>query len=126
MKTPKGLRKDIWASTTDKSLHTIKYAHWVALGEQVFFYFCLIFAKESLIVGWLALKVASKWDVWSNMIKMPAEFENATKLDSYKIRLAWGIRTLDRFLLGTVMSLISAFFGFLTFTILTGTILLAC
>lgn len=67
-------------------------------------------AAGLVIGGWLAFKVASKWEIWSNVVKVPdAPFEEPSsglQLDYLRARREWGFRLYDRFLLGTLLNIL--------------------
>lgn len=76
------------------------------LERIVFFIAAWLNAYE--ILGWFALKVASKWEVWTN-VKRPAQFEGSSELDSFRSRNIIGTILLGRFLIGTIGNLIIGF-----------------
>ncbi|MFQ5432895.1 MAG: hypothetical protein ACE5EN_10365 [Nitrospinota bacterium] len=47
-----------------------------------------------LIAGWLVFKVASKWEVWGSVIKVPESFPDVPELNSLKARRIVGSRLL--------------------------------
>jgi len=86
---------------------------WLGFFESILFYISIILKIPELIFGWFAFMVASKWEIWANVVKVPEKIENEIKndLDYLRARHAWGSRLLQRFLLGTMMNLIAAFIG---------------
>ncbi len=85
--------------------------------ERFFFYITIISSYPQLILGWLAFKVASKWEILTNLVKVPEEKDQDTKL-SMRARRAWGDRVLQRFLIGTLGNILAGFLGALTTLVL--------
>jgi hypothetical protein len=90
---------------------------WIGILERFFFYGAIILSSPELVFGWLAFKVASKWEVWQNIVKVPSDEKKTSKL-SVTGRRAWGDRVLQRFLIGTLGNAMSGFLGALTTIIL--------
>jgi hypothetical protein len=72
----------------------------------------LAFDKNAALVigGWLAFKVASKWESWQNIIQVPQSLEGVSQVDFLRARRQWGTTVYLRFLIGTLVNLL---FGFL-------------
>ncbi len=64
-----------------------------------------------LIAGWLAFKVASKWEAWSTITAVPLELKGAEDLDYLIARRRWGDQRLMTFLIGTLGNVVAAFVG---------------
>lgn len=72
-------------------------------------FFIAVWQQAHVIVGsWLAFKVASKWNVWSNLIALPKELPAVEQIDYLIARRRWGAQTLMRFLIGTLYNLVAA------------------
>lgn len=67
------------------------------------------YSGEYLIVGgWLAFKVASKWENWTNIVKL-----DKTDIDDFEKRKTYGGNVYTRFLIGTAINiLIGATIGY--------------
>lgn len=65
-------------------------------------------APEAL-VGWLAFKLGSKWEIWHNIVRIPESLEQTSSLSYFRARRAWGTWLLMRFLMGTLGSLLAGF-----------------
>ncbi|OGI47912.1 MAG: hypothetical protein A2637_03085 [Candidatus Muproteobacteria bacterium RIFCSPHIGHO2_01_FULL_65_16] len=75
-------------------------------------YFGAFWEKEPLIVtAWLAFKLASKWNVWTNVIAVPEIVKRTDPLDYLIARRRWGSHLLVTFLVGTLSNLILAYIG---------------
>lgn len=81
--------------------------------ERVLFFVALWLAQPMIIAGWLAFKVATKWDIWKNIVRVPEQdpvlFGN--QLDYLYARHVWGLRLQNTFLIGTIANMLAAFFG---------------
>jgi hypothetical protein len=86
---------------------------WIGFLERILFYIAVISLYPQLILGWLAFKVASKWEVWQNIVKVPETKDQDNNL-SVTGRRAWGDRVLQRFLIGTLGNILAGFLGALT------------
>ncbi len=72
-------------------------------------FFVSLWGNVQIIVGaWLAFKVASKWDVWSNLIAVPKDLPDVDPVEYLLARRRWGARTLMRFLVGTAYNIVAA------------------
>ena len=72
-------------------------------------FFIAIWQQAHVVVGaWLAFKVASKWNVWSNLIALPKELPTVDQIDYLIARRKWGAQTLMRFLIGTLYNIVAA------------------
>jgi len=85
--------------------------------ERTLFYIAIVSLYPEVILGWLAFKVASKWEVLQNLVKVPGMEDPGRKL-SVTGRRAWGDRVLQRFLIGTLGNILAGYFGVLTTFIL--------
>ncbi len=77
--------------------------------ESLLVYLSVLYlGKEAAVIigGWFAFKVASKWEVWSNVIKMPASLRGSTDLDLLRARRKLGYVMYDRFLVGTLLNVL--------------------
>jgi len=76
--------------------------------------FCF-FEKDSylLIGGWLAFKIAAKWEAWGHIHKFPEKFTSDPDiLEELQARNEIGSITLSRFLIGTLGNILVGYFGF--------------
>ena len=79
--------------------------------ERFFFFGAFWAGAPSAIGVWLAFKVASKWNVWSNVVALPDSLEGATQLDYVIARRRWSSHLLITFLVGTLANLLIGFLG---------------
>lgn len=88
-------------------------AKWLGGLESLLAYGSLLaFDKNAALVvgGWLAFKVASKWESWQNISQVPQSLEGVSQLDFLRARREWATTLYLRFLIGTLLNLM---FGFL-------------
>lgn len=84
---------------------------WLGAFERIFFFFLFLLLKPELIAIWLAFKVASKWEVWQNIIKVPGESDTKDERLTLGVRRAWGSRVKERFLIGTLLNILLGLAG---------------
>jgi len=78
-------------------------------------YFGAFWNNEPLIItAWLAFKLASKWNVWTNVIAVPEKIKKIDPIDYLIARRKWGSHMLVTFLVGTLSNLILAYVGVVT------------
>jgi hypothetical protein len=80
--------------------------------ERTVFYFAF-FRFPEFIGVWLAFKVASKWENWQNVVRVPHEVEGTEPVDYLRARVNWGSNVLQSFLRGTLLNIIFAFLAYL-------------
>ena len=103
---PQGADLYIWQQIV--ATQGIEGGMWVARLERLLFFLTVILTP-TVAVGWLAFKVASKWEAWTNLHKVPDAIEGVDPLDFLRARMALGSLTYQRFLVGTAANLLAAF-----------------
>ncbi len=78
---------------------------WLGIFERLLFLVTL--DHPEVIVGWLAFKVAAKWEVWKNIVQIPTTLGD-NEASFLKTRVAWGSWVLMRFLIGTSLNILVA------------------
>jgi hypothetical protein len=77
-----------------------------------FMFFGALWAEAPILIGaWLAFKVASKWQAWSNVISVPNSIEGLDPIDFLIARRSWGSHLLMTFLVGTAYNILVALLG---------------
>jgi hypothetical protein len=77
-------------------------------------FFGAFWIDAPIVIGaWLGFKVASKWNVWSNVISVPKTISGAEDVDYLIARRRWGSQVLMTFLIGTLSNVIIGFLGVL-------------
>lgn len=104
---PEGIDKDDWLRTVSGPGPGATY---IGRLEALFVYLAVLYARDEaglLVAGWLAFKVASKWEMWTNVVRMPDSFEGASALAGLGARRKLGYVMYDRFLIGTLGNVMS-------------------
>lgn len=109
---PAGIPQDDWDKVTGgKKIGDP--GKWLGALERILIFFAVWTNEYTIIAGWLAFKVATKWEVWNNIVKvpdsMPASKDNLSMLSYLKARRAWGARVLSGFLIGTITNVLIGF-----------------
>ena len=92
---------------------------WIGISDRLIFFVALWAGAPLLVAAWLAFKLASKWEAWTNLTRVPKDLKGAKHAIQYFIaRTRWSSRTMQRFVVGTALNLLSAFIGIGIFYIL--------
>lgn len=86
--------------------------------ERILFFVSLLLNFPQLILAWFAFKVASKWETWNNLIKVPQSLRGVKPQEYLVSRNRWGTKTYQRLLIGMLLNLLSAFIGIGAFFLL--------
>lgn len=84
---------------------------YIGFFESVLFYSAFVLADTSvqfIIAGYLAFKVACKWEVWSHVYRVPNAIRGVDPVKYLHFRVRWGAYLFDRFIVGTLLSLLTA------------------
>ena len=77
-----------------------------------FLFFCAFFANaDAVVAGWLAFKVASKWNAWTNVVSVPKDIAGVDPIGFLIARRSWASHLLMTFLIGTLANVIAGFLG---------------
>jgi len=86
---------------------------WLGIIERLLIFFAVWINEYTIIAAWLAFKVATKWEVWNNIVKvpdlLPESKDNLSTLCYLKARRAWGAMVLSGFLIGTITNVLIGF-----------------
>lgn len=77
--------------------------------EIIFYYIAIYLNLADLIVAWLAFKVASKWNTWSTIAKVPEHLQNVHGFDYLEAKNKVSAITLQRWFLGNLLNILGAF-----------------
>ncbi|MCI0451602.1 MAG: hypothetical protein L0Z51_04310 [Candidatus Latescibacteria bacterium] len=107
LEKPDGFREAIWNAIQPSGIeHAGK---WLGGLERLVALASAWTGAYELLAGWLAFKVASKWEVWSNVLKVPDSLPDVPPLEYLKARRIWGSLMLMRFLIGTLSNVLLGF-----------------
>lgn len=104
---PNEATKEKWAALTEGN-----EGGWI-LGnlERLLCFGAFWIDAPSVIAAWLAFKVASKWNAWSNVISVPKTLSGVDELEYLVARRRWGSQLLTTFLVGTLSNIVIGFLG---------------
>jgi hypothetical protein len=95
-----------------------KSAARIAILERTLFFFAFWSGHPELILGWLVIRVAAKWDSWANITKVPTKLKPASEHDWLIARKNWAARTMQRFVGGQLLNVLWAALGVTVYVIL--------
>jgi hypothetical protein len=101
---PDNITEEVWNALQPSEIE--EAGKWLGALERLISAVAVWVNEYVLLAGWLAFKVASKWEVWSNVLRVPPSFPNQSDLDSLRTRRIWGARMMMRFLLGTLANVL--------------------
>ncbi len=87
-------------------------AKWLGFFERLLTLMAFSINGLTILVGWFAFKVATKWDVWQNLIQLPESIDGIDDLEYLGIRRRWASNVYMRFLLGTLVNLLLGGFAY--------------
>jgi hypothetical protein len=80
--------------------------------ERALYLGAFLLNMPEAIGAWLAFKVASKWNAWSNIIAVPQSLSGVDDLEYLIARRRWGSQLLMTFLVGTLWNILIALLGY--------------
>ncbi len=95
---------------------------YLGIGERILFFIAFNTSQPLLIGSWLAFKLASKWQTWSAVIKLPEDLQLAEPHKELEIRNRYGTNLLQRWLIGTMANIIVGYLAFAVANALGGII----
>lgn len=112
---PKGIDEKTWRNAFNIPEKSRRSLYVLGFFDSIFFYIAFGLDRPELIAGWLTFKLASKWQTWSTIIKLPEMIDGINTLDE-KIEYVgaknkMGTYTLHRWLIGTMGNILSGFIG---------------
>ena len=106
---PEGVPPEKWKDVLAGDPPAIK---WLGGLECLLAYGAYLgFGQQAALVvgGWLAFKVASKWESWHNISQIPQSLEGVSQIDYLRARRQWASTLYSRFLVGTLLNIMSGF-----------------
>jgi hypothetical protein len=106
---PNGIDQAKWENAFGSPDWVLQNNRILGYIEVVAYFLVLAFfpRKAELIAGWLAFKVASKWQTWSTILKVPEEIEGAEFLDYFGAKNVIASHTLQRWFLGNLLNVLA-------------------
>ncbi len=88
---------------------------WLGCFERAVFLLCFATGREEGVAVLLAFKVASKWEAWSNITKVPERLSpSAAAADTLRYaycRRVWAAQANATFLIGTLLNILIGYVG---------------
>ncbi len=106
-KRPHLVGEDDWKAIVER----VGYGDWLGFLERLLSFIAFAASEYAIVGGWLAFKLAAKWEVWKNIIHVPANIESIPPLPWYQARKQFGSWLLSRFLIGTLANVVIGFVG---------------
>lgn len=88
--------------------------------ERLFFFGSFSLDRPILVAAWLGYKLASKWQVWEQIIQLPARLGIADDKTEARWRLRYGTNVLHRWLIGSLGNLMIGGLGFAAYLLSVG------
>jgi hypothetical protein len=109
---PTGISQERWRESIEVGDRVRRGALWLGFFERLLFYCAFVFTLEVVVAAWLAFKVASKWESWQTIVKVPDSLEGIDDLDFLAARNRWGTIITHRWLLGVLLNGLCAAIGY--------------
>src|SRR3990172_13278693 len=106
---PTGLSESVWKDYTANI--SAEGGKMIGFFERTLAFVSIWTGLVAVLGGWLAFKLASKWQVWSSIIKLPDEIEGVQPLEYAVARRKWGSKVFTRFVVGTIANILAGFTG---------------
>jgi len=117
---PAGVDVTRWKRATSLDGGERNPAAWLGMMETALFFVCVWYAAYTLAAGFLAFKLASKWEVWQSILQVPDHLDNVDPLEYLAARNRWASSILQRWMVGTLGNVLCAFVGFGVARVLAG------
>ena len=108
LNAPEGVEEEKWEGFVNPSGKD-EGGKWLGTFERILAFFAFYVGAEIIVGGWLVFKVGSKWQIWSNVIKIPEKIDDVDDFSYLCARQRWGSWLLMRFLTGTLANLLIGF-----------------
>lgn len=101
-----------WKKATE---HPPVSGSWVGWTERIVLFYAVLLRSEEAVGIWVAFKLASKWEAWSNIGRLPDQLRGnstvAEKLEYAAARRVWTAQNYCTFVVGTSLNFLCAFLG---------------
>lgn len=99
---PDGLSDEQWKLFSNHK----SYGGVIGFFERLLSFAAFTLNQYTIIAGWLAFKLAAKWEVWKNIVQVPEELEDFSPPALYQARQAFGSWLFSRFTTGTLINIL--------------------
>ncbi len=104
---PKGVSATFWDAVQPKNVGGA--GAWIGALERLVALLAAWQGQYELIAGWLAFKVAAKWESWSNTLSLPDTFADLKPEQYLLARRTWGSVMFGRFVVATAANILLGF-----------------
>jgi hypothetical protein len=102
------IQRPPWLQAIGSRRHAPELLGWL---ERTFF-FAAIWLEQPLGIGaWLAFKVATKWNAWTMLGKIPDDLGGHTDAERTRSRAEWAAYLNNRLLIGTLYNILCGVAG---------------
>lgn len=107
LKCPEGVSVTFWNTVQPNGLGGAGV--WIGALERLVALLAAWQGQYELVAGWLAFKVAAKWESWSNTVSLPDTFPGLEPQQYLLARRAWGSVMFGRFVFATAANILLGF-----------------
>lgn len=101
--------RDIWNEITGGE-EIGQPGKWLGSIERILVFFAVWIGEYTIIAALLAFKVAAKWEVWKNIVNVPASMPEINDNLAYlRSRRIWGAKVFSGFTIGTFLNVLIGF-----------------
>jgi hypothetical protein len=101
---PRLLPQQIWGDHTSSD----GSGSFFGFLERTLFFIAFWTDGVTLAAAWLAFKLASKWEAWKNIIRVPEKIEDGNASEWFEATHTFGSWILQRFWVGTLLNILFA------------------
>ncbi|MCK4817702.1 hypothetical protein KA005_18175 [bacterium] len=98
-KIANGIKPELWNALQPDNVDT--GGKWIGLIERFLSVVAAWTGGYEILIAWFAFKVASKWQTWSSLVKIPDQLDEISDIDFLKARRILSARLYDRLLIGS-------------------------
>jgi hypothetical protein len=107
---PAGVDEKKWNAAINIPKDAAMPVKWLGMMERALFFLSFWLAAYEIAAGWLAFKVASKWETWQAIMKVPETLDtHPDSLEYLGARNRWASAILQRWMIGTAANGLASF-----------------
>lgn len=111
LRSPEGVDDEKWQSAFQLSKEQMKPTKILGFFEAIIIFISLYIGKPEVIAGWLTFKLASKWQTWNAIMRLPEKIDGIDDIEYIGAKNQIASATLQRWLIGTLGNILAGFFG---------------
>lgn len=123
---PKGVKQREWKRVFKSPEGSLPLNSIIGYVETMSYFLVFSLGNPELIGGWLAFKVASKWQVWSNIIRLPEKIAETKALSYIEAKNKIASHTLQRWFLGNILNILAGAFAAMSAVSGWGFLIIVC